>query len=58
MTQDTRHSEFGVFANAAAVRYIAVPQELSRTEIEALEEAPSCGARRASRTSSIAPPAT
>ena len=31
-TADTRGSEFGVFANAPAVRYLAVPKELSRNE--------------------------
>src|SRR4029450_153348 len=30
VTTDTRESEFGVFANAPCVRYIAVPKELSR----------------------------
>ena len=30
--------EFGVFANAAAVRYIVAPKELSRAEIAKLEE--------------------
>lgn len=37
-TEATRGSEFGVFANAPAVRFIAVPQELSRSELAALEE--------------------
>src|SRR3954464_4856160 len=36
-TEDTRGSEFGVFANAEAVRYIAVPREYSRSELQALE---------------------
>jgi aspartyl-tRNA synthetase len=36
-TEDTRGSEFGVFANAQAVRYIAVPKEYSRSELQALE---------------------
>jgi aspartyl-tRNA synthetase len=36
-TELTRGSEFGVFANAAAVRFIRVPQELSRAELEKLE---------------------
>ena len=36
-TADTRGSEFGVFANAEAVRYIAVPKEYSRSELQALE---------------------
>jgi aspartyl-tRNA synthetase len=37
-TDPTRGSEFGVFANAPAVRFIRVPQELSRSELAALEE--------------------
>jgi aspartyl-tRNA synthetase len=37
-TERTRGSEFGVFANAAAVRYIRVDKELSRGEITKLEE--------------------
>jgi aspartyl-tRNA synthetase len=37
-TERTRESQFGVFANAAAVRYLTVPQELSRSELSALEE--------------------
>src|SRR5262245_36577900 len=45
-TEATRGSEFGVFANATCVRYIAVPRELSRTEVQALEnQAKSWGAR-------------
>jgi len=36
-TEVTRGSEFGVFANAAAVRYLRVPQAFSRAELEALE---------------------
>src|SRR6266536_5470186 len=36
-TEDTRGSEFGVFANAPCVRYLAVPRELSRSEVQALE---------------------
>ena len=45
-TADTRDSEFGVFANAPAVRYLAVPKELSRKEVEALEhQAKSWGAK-------------
>jgi aspartyl-tRNA synthetase len=45
-TEDTRGSEFGVFANAPAVRYIAVPKELSRSEIQVLEtQARSWGAK-------------
>jgi aspartyl-tRNA synthetase len=34
----TRGSEFGVFANAKAVRYLSVPKELSRGEVQKLEE--------------------
>ena len=37
-TEVTRGSEFGVFAGAPAVRYLTVPQELSRTELARLEE--------------------
>jgi aspartyl-tRNA synthetase len=37
-TEVTRGSEFGVFANAPAVGFVRVPQELSRTELAALEE--------------------
>jgi aspartyl-tRNA synthetase len=37
-TDLTRGSEFGVFANAAAVRYVRVDKELSRGEIAKLEE--------------------
>src|SRR5439155_21570958 len=37
---------FGVFSNAPCVRYIAVPRELSRTEVQALEnQAKSWGAK-------------
>jgi aspartyl-tRNA synthetase len=36
-TDVTRGSEFGVFANAEAVRFLSVPKELSRTEVEKLE---------------------
>ena len=36
-TEATRGSEFGVFANAAAVRFIRVPQAFSRAELERLE---------------------
>ena len=36
-TELTRGSEFGVFANAPAVRYLRVPQELSRAELDRLE---------------------
>jgi aspartyl-tRNA synthetase len=45
-TELTRGSEFGVFANAEAVRYLQVPKELSRSEVEKLEEmAKSWGAK-------------
>ena len=37
-TELTRGSEFKVFASAPAVRYLRVPQELSRAELEQLEE--------------------
>jgi aspartyl-tRNA synthetase len=37
-TERTRDSEFGVFANAEAVRYLQVPRELSRAEIQKLED--------------------
>src|SRR5919109_1211664 len=37
-TELTRGSEFGVFANAEAVRFLRVPQELSRAELADLEE--------------------
>jgi aspartyl-tRNA synthetase len=37
-TELTRNSEFGVFANAGAVRYLRVSKELSRSEITKLEE--------------------
>src|SRR5919198_3108971 len=36
-TDATRGSEFGVFANAEAVRFLRGPQELSRRELEELE---------------------
>jgi aspartyl-tRNA synthetase len=36
-TDATRGSGFGVFANAAAVRFLRVPQMFSRAELEALE---------------------
>jgi aspartyl-tRNA synthetase len=45
-TEDTRGSEFGVFANAETVRYIAVPKEFSRAEVQHLEnQARSWGAK-------------
>jgi aspartyl-tRNA synthetase len=37
-TEVTRGSEFGVFANAEAVRFLSVPAELSRAEVQKLEE--------------------
>ena len=37
-TEATRSSEFGVFANADAVRFLRLPQELSRSELDKLEE--------------------
>jgi aspartyl-tRNA synthetase len=37
-TEVTRGSEFGVFAGAEAVRFIVVPNEYSRAELERLEE--------------------
>jgi aspartyl-tRNA synthetase len=37
-TELTRGSEFGVFANAPAVRFLRVPQAFSRGELAALEE--------------------
>jgi aspartyl-tRNA synthetase len=37
-TELTRGSDFGVFANAEAVRYLSVPRELSRSEIQKLED--------------------
>jgi aspartyl-tRNA synthetase len=37
-TEHTRGSEFGVFANAEAVRFLSVPRELSRAEIQKLED--------------------
>ncbi len=37
-TQATRSSGFGVFANAEAVRFLRVPQELSRADLAKLEE--------------------
>jgi aspartyl-tRNA synthetase len=37
-TQATRGSEFAVFANAPAVRFLTVPREFSRAELAQLEE--------------------
>jgi aspartyl-tRNA synthetase len=46
LTEVTRGSDFGVFAAAESVRYLSVPRELSRAEIEKLEEmAKSWGAK-------------
>src|SRR5256884_3666311 len=36
-TELTRGSEFGVFASAPAVRFLRVPQEFSRADLERLE---------------------
>src|SRR5205814_3112886 len=45
-TADTRNSDFGVFAGAHCVRYLSVPRELSRSEVQALEaQAKSWGAK-------------
>src|SRR4029077_3518972 len=38
VTELTRGSQFGVFANAEAVRFIRVPQAFSRSELQTLEE--------------------
>jgi aspartyl-tRNA synthetase len=37
-TEVTRGSEFGVFANAEAVRFVVVPSEYSRAELDRLQE--------------------
>jgi aspartyl-tRNA synthetase len=37
-TEATRRSTFGVFANASAVRFLTVPQEFSRAELDRLEQ--------------------
>jgi aspartyl-tRNA synthetase len=37
-TEITRGSEFGVFANAEVVRFLSVPRELSRAEVQRLED--------------------
>ena len=37
-TELTRGSEFGVFANAEVVRYLQVPRELSRADVQKLED--------------------
>jgi aspartyl-tRNA synthetase len=45
-TEATRGSGFGVFANAPNVRYISVPKEFSRADLQALEtQAKSWGAK-------------
>jgi len=38
LIEETRDSEFKVFAQASSVQYLAVPQELSRAELASLEE--------------------
>jgi aspartyl-tRNA synthetase len=38
LTDETRDSEFKVFAQAPSVQYLAVPQELSRAELASLED--------------------
>jgi aspartyl-tRNA synthetase len=38
LTEQTRESEFKVFAQARSVQYLTVPQELSRAELAPLEE--------------------
>jgi aspartyl-tRNA synthetase len=38
LTEQTRDSEFKVFAQAPSVQYLTVPQELSRAELASLEE--------------------
>ena len=38
LTEETRDSEFKVFAQAPSVQYLALPQELSRGELASLEE--------------------
>src|SRR5436305_13476196 len=37
-TEVTRGSQFGVFANAPCVRFVRVPQEFSRSDLERLEK--------------------
>ncbi len=37
-TETTRESEFKIFADATCVRFLRVPQELSRAELDRLEE--------------------
>ncbi len=38
LTEQTRDSDFKVFAQAPSVQYLTVPQELSRTELASLEQ--------------------
>jgi aspartyl-tRNA synthetase len=38
LTEQTRDSDFKVFAQAPSVQYLVVPQQLSRTELASLEE--------------------
>jgi aspartyl-tRNA synthetase len=38
LTEETRGSEFKVFAQAPSVQYLTLPQELSRAELASLEE--------------------
>jgi aspartyl-tRNA synthetase len=38
LTEQTRESEFKVFAQASSVQYLTLPQELSRAELGSLEE--------------------
>ncbi|HSB39346.1 MAG TPA: aspartate--tRNA ligase [Gaiellaceae bacterium] len=38
LTEETRDSEFKVFAQAPSVQYLTVPQELSRAELASLED--------------------
>jgi aspartyl-tRNA synthetase len=38
LTEETRESDFKVFAQAPSVQYLAAPQELSRAELASLEE--------------------
>jgi aspartyl-tRNA synthetase len=38
LTEETRDSDFNVFAQAPSVQYLTVPQELSRAELASLEE--------------------
>ena len=49
-TAATRDSEFGVFASAETVRFLRVPQELSRSELAKLEEVAKEWGAKGSRT--------